>query len=95
VPSVLRVLADRGFFLKASDDLLVSCFFAETGLAELLLRTHRCLLEARLDGQKPSGAWEGVCKAGSAVGSVGGGKSSCSGSNTEASGERTQRKRTA
>lgn len=35
------------------------------------------LNEARLDGQKPSEVWEGVCKAGSAAGSVEGEKSSC------------------
>ena len=68
---------DLAFFLKVSDDLLVSCLFTEMGLAESVPRACRCLVEARLDGQKPSEVWEGVCKAGSAIRSVEGGKSSC------------------
>lgn len=96
---MLRDLVDLAFFLKVSDYLLVSCLFADTGLAESVPRARRCLVGTRLDGQKPSETWEGVCKAGSAVGSVEGGRSSCTNFTPavvvtlEASGERTQKKK--
>lgn len=94
---MLRDLVDLTFFLKVSDYLLVSCLFAETGLAESVPRARRCLAGTRLDGQKPSETWEGACKAGSAAGSVEGGRSSCRNFTPqvtlEASSERTQKKK--
>lgn len=67
----------ESFFLKGPDDLFVICLFTDTLLAESVSRPCRWLLEARLDWQKRSEAYKGVCKAGSAVGSVQEGKSSC------------------
>lgn len=77
MPYMSRDLVGLAFFLELSDDLLVNCLFTEMWLAELVPRACRCLFEARLDGQKPSEDWEGKSKAGSAVGSEEGGKSSC------------------
>lgn len=77
VPYVLRVLVGLVSFLKVSGDLLVSWLCTEMALAESVPRVCGCLAEARLDGQKPSEVWEGVCKAGSTAGSVEGEKSSC------------------
>lgn len=53
MPYVLRDLGDLVFFLEVSDDLLVSCLFTEMGLAGSMPRVCRCLVEARLHGQKP------------------------------------------
>lgn len=53
---MLRDLVDLMFSLEVSGDQLVNCLFTEMELAESVPRACRCLVEARLDVQKPSEA---------------------------------------